>query len=112
MATRKPKIKNDKKPKKARAPGKITLQDYKDWSKDLVSHIKELKPDTAMFDKLNAMKARVDKKIAQLEKREREPPKPKDPIKWKCMSCNEIHEKRETVYQCPTCHSGNIERFL
>jgi rubrerythrin len=105
-------MKNDKTRKKAKAPGKITLMDYKDWSRDLSGHIKELKPETAMFDKLAAMKARVDHKIAQLERKGKSPPKTKTPIKWQCFACNEIHEKRETIFQCPTCHSQNIKQFI
>jgi Zn finger protein HypA/HybF involved in hydrogenase expression len=65
-----------------------------------------------MFDKLSAMKARVDYKIAQLEKKSKTPPKVKEPMRWKCLACDEIHEKRETIFQCPTCHSQNIKQFI
>lgn len=111
MAKRKPTIKNDKQSKPPRKPTKLTIEDYKQISKELGAHIASLDPGIALFDKLSGLKARVDYKIAQLEKRAREVKKPKEKVKYKCLDCNEIHEKRDTVFKCPTCKSENIEVF-
>jgi hypothetical protein len=112
MAKRKPTIKNDKKRKPAKSPGKITLKDYKDISKGAIAPLLEgIDPLGDTGRKWEGIKARVDYKVLQLEKKAKEPPKIKTPVKYMCLSCNEIHTKRDTVYQCPSCHSPNIEVF-
>jgi len=107
-------MKNDKTRKKARSPGKLTIDDYKIISKNLRVQIDSMDngEGTSMFDKLSATKERVDYLIARLERKAKEPKKAKPaPIKWRCTSCSQIHEKRETVFQCPNCHSENLEKF-
>lgn len=105
-------MKNDKERKKARGPGKLQIEDYKTISKNLGMQIDGLTEGTSMFDRLSATKTKVDYLISKLERKLREPPKePKAKIKWKCASCGQIHEKRDTVFQCPSCQSENLEQF-
>lgn len=112
MARKKPTMKNDKKRTPARSPGKLTIEDYKTISKNLGMQIDGLTEGTSMFDRLNATKGRVDFLIARLERKLKDPPKaPKEKVKWRCASCGQIHEKRDTVFQCPACKSENLEQF-
>lgn len=105
-------MKSDKKQKKARNPGKLTLSDYKVISQNLEGGIDNLTEGTSMFSKLSATKDRVDYLIARLERKAKEPKKQKpEPIKWRCASCNQIHDKRITTFKCANCGSENLEKF-
>lgn len=111
MAKRKPTMKNDKQRKRPRNPGKLQLEDYKAISKQLGIDISQLGEGTSMFTKMSAIKAKVDYKILQLEKKGKPEPKVTQPIEWKCMTCGTIHTKRKMVATCPDCDGTNIQRL-
>jgi rubrerythrin len=111
---RKPKVKDDKVRKKAtKAPGKITLADYKKMSNHFGKMLNSMEEMSAEWSQWSTIKAKIDKKIAQLEKRAREPPtQPKPKVKWRCLSCGEVHEKRKAEHHCISCNSTNLEQAL
>jgi hypothetical protein len=51
----------------------------------------------------------LEKKIRMLNS-PKQPKAPKTPVQWKCLTCDKVHDKAESLLRCPDpeCHSENI----
>lgn len=92
--------------------GKLEIKDYESISKLIDQTALKVHPQfSAAWSKWAEIKEKVEKKINQLYKRQDAPPKVKQPVKWKCLDCDEVHDKAEQIRRCPNCKSENLQKL-
>lgn len=97
--------------------GKLEINDYEDISTLVGKKMKEYKQFSAQWSGWATIKQKIEKKIQQMHKREMNAAiggsktKEKEFIRWKCLDCDEIHDKAEQILRCPKCKSENIEKM-
>lgn len=54
----------------------------------------------------------LEKKIKMLNS-PKQPKQPKTPVQWKCLTCDEVHDKADAILRCPNpdCKSENIVKL-
>ena len=111
ISNKKPEMKFDKdtpRLESGKTPGRLTVEDYEELLGLVDVHLSALKPLSREWSQYSELRAKIEKKIKQLEtKPER---KEKKEIRWICLDCNETFTKAEQVRRCKTCKSENIEQ--